>query len=151
MKQLNAKYKALRKRIVDLCKDYEAKYTSKTNASLYKLMVLALEAELENVLYKLQFGRLDVGIDAVKRMTTRYYEIATQGNQVIAPTLRQFIGQIENLYLEVVATEYEYYVQRERAKEEQRALREQMRQEAEERKQLERERKKIESEEKKYV
>ena len=46
--------------------------------------------------------------------------------------------------------EYEYYVQRERAKEEQRAIKEQMRQEAEERKRLEQERKKVEAEEDKY-
>ena len=46
--------------------------------------------------------------------------------------------------------EYEYYVQRERAKEEQCAIKEQMRQEAEERKRLEQERKKVEAEEDKY-
>ena len=150
MKALNARYKALRRQIVELCKAYESRYTTKTNATLYKLMVLAMEAELENVLYKLQFGRLDVGIDAVKGLTARYYSLASEGNQNIAPTLKSFIGQIESLYLDVVATEYEYYVQRERAKEEQRAIREQMRQEVEERKQLEREKKKVEAEERKY-
>lgn len=46
--------------------------------------------------------------------------------------------------------EYEYYVQRERAKEEQRAIRERMRQEAEERRALEAEKKKIEREESKF-
>lgn len=150
MKALNARYKALRKQIVELCRAYESRYTTKTNATLYKLMVLAMEAELENVLYKLQFGRLELGIDAVKRLTEKYYALASEGNQSIAPTLKSFIGQIESLYLDVVATEYEYYVQRERAKEEQRAIREQMRQEAEERKQLEREKKKVEAEERKY-
>ena len=150
MKALRSRYYALKKQIVDLCKANEARYTTKTNAALYKLMVLAMESELENVLYKLQFGKLENGIAAVKTMTMRYYQIAADGNQNIAPTLQRFIGQIESLYLEVVATEYEYYVQRERAKEEQRALREQMRQEAEERKQLEQEKKKIEAEERKY-
>lgn len=150
MKTLKARYKALRKQIVELCNAHEKRYTTKTNAALYKLMVLAMEAELENVLYKLQFGRLELGIDAVKRLTARYYAIAADGNQNIAPTLKSFIGQIESLYLDVVATEYEYYVQRERAREEQKAIREQMRQEAEERKQLEREKKKVEAEERKY-
>lgn len=150
MKQLRSRYKALRKQIVELCQSNESRYTTKTNAALYKLMVLAMESELENVLYKLQFGRLELGNDAVKRMTAKYYQIAVEGNQNIAPTLKRFIGQIESLYLDVVATEYEYYVQRERAKEEQRALREQMRQEAEERKQLELEKKKVEAEERKY-
>lgn len=150
MKALNARYKALRGQIVDLCKAYEKRYTTKANATMYKLMVLAMEAELENVLYKLQFGRLDVGISAVRQMTATYYAIAAEGNKSIASTLKTFIGQIESLYLDVVSTEYEYYVQRERAKEEQRAIREQMRQEAEERKQLEREKKKVEAEERKY-
>ena len=150
MKALRSKYNTLRKQITDLCKSYEARYTTKANAALYKLMVLAMEAELENVLHKLQYGKLETGIAAVRVMTTKYYQIAADGNQSIAPTLQRFIGQIESLYLDVVATEYEYYVQRERAKEEQRALREQMRQEAEERKQLERERKKVEAEEQKY-
>ena len=46
--------------------------------------------------------------------------------------------------------EYEYYVQKERIKEEQRTIREQMRQEAEERRQLEQQRKQVEKEEEKY-
>lgn len=150
MNALNSRYRALRKQIVELCKAYESRYTTKVNATLYKLMVLALEAELESVLYKLRFGQLDRAIDAVKRLTEKYYSLAAEGNQSIAPSLRSFIGQIESLYLDVVATEYEYYVQHERAKEEQRALREQMRQEAEERKQLELEKKKVEAEERKY-
>lgn len=150
IKQLNSRYKALRKQIVELCASYEARYTTKANATIYKVMVLALEAELENVLHKLSYGKLETGIDAVRDLVAKYYTIAGEGNQSIAPTLKRFALQLESLYLDVVKTEYEYYVQRERAKEEQRALREQMRQEAEERKRLEQERKKVEAEEKKY-
>lgn len=147
---LRSRYNALRKQIIELCADHQARYTIKANATIYKLMVLALEAELENILHKLQFGKLEGGIQAVRELTSKYYQIAADGNQNIAGTIRRFIGQIESLYLEVVAVEYEYYVQRERAKEEQRALREQMRQEAAERKQLEAERKKVENEREKY-
>ena len=150
VKDLASKYKKVRKQIVDVCKAYEERYTTKTIAALYKLMVLALESEFENILYKLQFGRLETGIEAVKELTTKYYAIATEGNQSIAPTLKRFIIQIETLYLDALNIEYEYYVQRERAKEEQRAIKEQMRQEAEERKRLEQDRKKIEAEESKY-
>ncbi len=150
MKVLRSRYNGLRKQVLKLCEDYEKRYTTKANAALYKLMVLALQAELENILYKLQFGKLEVGIQAVRELTSKYYAIAADGNQSIAPTLKRFIGQLESLYLEIVQTEYEYYVQRERAKEEQRAIKEQMRQEAEERKRLEQERKKVEAEEKKY-
>ena len=117
---------------------------------MYRLMVLAIESEIENILYQLQFGRLESGIAAVRELTEKYYAIATDGNQNIAPTLKRFITQIESLYLQALEIEYEYYVQRERAKEEQRAIKEQMRQEAEERKRLEAERKKVEAEESKY-
>lgn len=113
-------------------------------------MVMALNAEIKLILTSLSFGKLEKAVEQVKAITARYYVIAAEGNQTIVNTLNRFIGQIEALYIESVKIEYEYYVQRERAKEEQRALREQMRQEAEERKQLEAQRKQIENEEKKY-
>ena len=150
VKDLASKFRKVRKQIIDLCETYEERYTTKTISAMYKLMVLALEAEFENILYKLQFGKLETGIEAVKELTTKYYSIASDGNQSIAPTLKRFIVQLESLYLDALNIEYEYYVQRERAKEEQRAIREQMRQEAEERKRLEQERKKVEAEENKY-
>ncbi len=150
MKQLKSRYTALRRQIVDVCTAYESRYTTKANATLYKLMVLALEAELENILHSLRFGKLEAGTQAVRALTSKYYQIAADGNENIARTLKRFVGQIESLYLEVVATEYEFYVQQERAREEQRAIKEQMRQEAEERKRLEQERKKVEAEESKY-
>ena len=150
MKALRSRYTVLRKQVVDLCKSYESRYTTKANATIYKLTVLGMEAEMESILYKLQFGGIDKANGAVRAMTLKYYSLAVDGNQTIASTLKSFIGQIESLYLDIVATEYEYFVQRERAKEEQRALKEQMRQEAEERKQLEQEKKKVEAEERKY-
>ena len=149
-KELRARYNAIRKQIKELCEEYESHYTTKANIAIYKLMVLALEAELESILYKLQFGKLDAAVDKVKELTTQYYAIATEGNQSITPTLKRFISRIEGMYIEIVKTEYEYFVQRERAREEQRAIKEQIRQEAEERKRLEQERKKVEAEEKKY-
>ena len=150
VKDLAAKYRKVRKDISAVYQSYDSRYTTKTISALYKLMVLALEAEFENILYKLQFGRLENGITAVKELTAKYYSIACDGNQSIAPTLKRFIVQIETLYLDALHIEYEYYVQRERAREEQRAIKEQMRQEAEERKRLEQERKKVEAEESKY-
>ena len=150
MKNLRSLYGKNEKQIVEVYKSYQGRYTTKANATIYKLMVLALESELRNILQTLKFGSLDTAVDRVNTLTAKYYTIATDGNQSIAPTMQRFIGQIESLYTEAVKIEYEYYVQRENAKEEQRALKEQMRQEAEERKQLEIERKRIENEEKKY-
>lgn len=150
VKQLRSLYKQNKKLIEECLARYEGRYTTKTNAALYKLMTIALEAELQNILYSISYGKLESSIDAIKTMSAKYLAIATDGNQSIAPTIKKFIGEIEHLYIEAVKIEYEYYVQRERIKEEQRAIREQMRQEAEERKALEQERKRIEKEEQKY-
>lgn len=150
MKSLRSLYRQNEKRILETTTAYQSQYTTKANATIYKLMVMALNAEMNLILTGLGFGKLDNAIEQVKSITARYYTIAAKGNQTIVNTLNRFIGQIEALYIESVKIEYEYYVQRERAKEEQRALREQMRQEAEERKQLEAQQKQVEKEEKKY-
>lgn len=150
IKELRALYRANQKEIQNLVALYKDRYSSKTNATIYQLMVLALEAEMKNILHNLSFGKLQNAIDDVKALTVKYYVIATEGNKTITSTLTKFIGQLEYYYIEAVKIEYEYYVKRERAKEEQRALKEQMRQEAEERKQLEAQRKKMEAEEAKY-
>lgn len=151
MKTLRAKYKANEKRIQEVTAQYQAQYTTKANIAIYKLMVLALNVELQIILSELSYGKQDAAIERVKSMTAIYYTIAIDGNQTIVNTLNRFIGQIEALYINAVNIEYEYYIQRERAKEEQRALREQMRQEAEERKALEAQRKQVENEEKKFA
>ncbi len=129
---------------------YESRYTTKANQTIYQLMVLALEAEIQNVLLNLKFGSLEKAKSRIKDLAKEYYNIAANGNQSIAPTVKKFISEIEVLYLEEVEIEYEYYAQKERIKEEQRALKEQMKQEAEERRQLEQQQKQIEKEEQKY-
>jgi hypothetical protein len=150
VKSLRALFKKNAKAIEELTASYKSQYTTKANAAIYQLMTMALDAELTNILHDLSFGKLEDGIERVKALTAKYYAIAKDGNQVIAPTLRKFIGQLESFYIEAVKIEYEYYTQQARIKEEQRALREQMRQEAEDRKRLEQQRKQIENEEKKY-
>ena len=64
--------------------------------------------------------------------------------------MTKFIGEIEYLFINSVKIEYNYYVKKEQARQEQLAIKEQMKQEAEERKALEAERKKIEQEESKF-
>lgn len=148
-KQLRARASSVRKQIVDLCTSYESEYR-RVNSAVYKLIVLYLESGLDAILQKLSFGKLDDALTAVRALTANCYAIASETNAKMAPTLKRFLGQIESLYLDTVEIEYEYYVQRERAREQQRAIKEQMRQEAEERKRLEHERKKVDSEEAKY-
>jgi chromosome segregation ATPase len=150
IRELRKRYNVNYKIIKELLTKYQSRYTTKANMSIYRLMVIALEAELQNVLYNLKYSKLDKAIKDIKAMTAKYQKIATDGNQNIAPTITKFIGEIEYLFIEVIKIEYEYYIQKERIKEEQRAIREQMRQEAAERKRLEEERKKIEAEEEKY-
>lgn len=129
---------------------YAARYTTKANIAIYQLMVIALQAELQNILYNIKYGSLNEAITAVKTTTQKYIQIAADGNQNIAGTMLKFIGDIEYLFIESVKIEYEYQIRKEQIKQEQAALREQMRQEAEERKALELEKQQIEKEEIKY-
>lgn len=151
MRDLRKRYRANEKCIEDVLAKYKERYTTKANLTIYSLTVIALKAELQNILLGLKFGNLEKAIQQLKSVTQKYYLITADGNQSIAPTMRKFIGEIEYLFEQAIRIEYEYYVQKERAKEEQRAIREQMRQEAEERKALEAERKKVEKEEAKFT
>lgn len=150
MKDLKVAYRENEKLITKLLEQYSSRYTTKANQSIYNLMVIALRAELQNILYNLKYEKLDSSIDAVKNISAKYLKIAGEGNQSIAGTLTKFIGEIEYLFINAVKIEYNYYVKREQAKQEQAAIREQIRQEAAERKALEEERKKIEQEEAKF-
>lgn len=150
IKELRKKFKENEKAISEVLENYKGKYTTKANQTIYKLMVIALEAELQNVLSSITYGKLENAIDEIKTITSKYLNIAAEGSQTIVNTVVKFIGQIEYLFIEAVKIEYEYFIQKERIKEEQRALREQIRQEAEERRQLEEQRKQIEREEEKY-
>lgn len=150
IKELRKAYKENDKQISKLLDKYSARYTTKANQAIYKLMVIALRAELQNILYNLKYEKLDKSIEDVQSVTQKYLKIAGEGNQSIAGTLTKFIGEIEYLFINAIKIEYNYYVKKEQARQEQLAIREQMRQEAEERKALEAERKKVEQEESKY-
>lgn len=150
VRSLNKAFRENDKQISKIMECYASRYTTKANKSVYQLMVIALRAELQNILYNLKYEKLDKAIEDVKSMTSKYLVIAGEGNQSIAGTLTKFIGEIEYLFINAVKIEYNYYVKKEQAKQEQLAIREQMRQEAEERRALEMEKKKIEKEEEKY-
>lgn len=149
-KSLRKAFRDNDKQIEKILSVYRGRYTTKANTAIYELMVIALRAELQNILYNLKYEKLEAGIDQIKEVTQKYLAVAAQGNQSIAGTLTKFIGEIEYLFINAVKIEYNYYVKKEQARQEQLAIREQMRQEAEERKALELEKKKVENEEKKY-
>lgn len=151
MRELRKAYKDNDKNINKVLEQYSKRYTTKANKAIYNLMVIALRAELQNILYNLKFEKLDSALNDVKNVTEKYLSIAGEGNQQILGTLTKFIGEIEYLFTNAVKIEYNYYIKKEQARQEQLAIREQMRQEAEERKALEAEKKKIENEESKYI
>ena len=150
VKDLRKAYLENNKQIEKVLIQYSDRYTTKANKAIYSLMVLALKAELQNILIELKYEKLEKAVDTIKIMANKYLVIATEGNQSIASTLTKFIGEIEYLFINAVKIEYNYYVKKEQAKQEQIVIREQMRQEAEERRALELEKKKIEQEEEKY-
>ena len=150
IKELRRKFREVNKIIDDTLAEYERRYNTKANVAIYRLMVVALRSELQNVLYTMKYGKLEDAENSIKEICDKYLKIAGDGNQSIAPTLGKFIAETQSLFTDAARIEYEYYMRKERAKEEQKALREQMRQEAEERKALEQQKKQIEKEESKY-
>lgn len=150
VKSLKKAYKENDKRITKLTENYSSRYTTKANQAIYKLMTIALRSELQNILYSLKYKKLDEAIEKVRSITAKYVSIAGNGNQSIVGTLTSFIGELEYFFIEAVKIEYNYYVKKEQARQEQLAIREQMRQEAAERKALADAKKKIEKEEEKY-
>lgn len=150
VKSLRKAFRENEKAIDTIRQQYSTRYTTKSNKTIYDLIVKGLESEMQNVLYNLKYDKLDNGIDQIKDICAKYLKIAAEGNQTIAGTLTKFIGEMEYLFINAAKIEYNYYVKKEQAKQEQLAIKEQMRQEAEERKALEAERKKVELEESKY-
>ncbi len=149
-KELRKAFKDNDKQITKVMETYSARYTTKANKAIYSLMVIALRAELQNVLAELKYGKIDKSIEDIQKITSKYLSIAGEGNQAIAGTLTKFISQLEYLFINAAKIEYNYYIKKEKEKQEQIALKEKMREEAAERKALEEERKKIEQEESKY-
>ena len=150
VKELRRKYREIKKEIDLVFEEYEKRYTTKANLAIYRLMEVALRAEFQNVLFTMKFGKLEDAEKQLNDIADKYIKITADGNQSIAPTITRFVQEMRSLFIDAAKIEYEYYLRKERMKEEQRALREQMKQEAEERKRLEEDRKKIEKEEAKY-
>ncbi len=149
-KELRKAFKDNDKQITTVMDTYSSRYTTKANKAIYSLMVIALRAELQNVLSELKYEKIDKSVEDIQKITAKYLAIAGEGNQAIAGTLTKFISQLEYLFINAAKIEYNYYIKKEKEKQEQIALKEKMREEAAERKALEEERKKIEQEESKY-
>ncbi|WP_426273311.1 GIY-YIG nuclease family protein [Exiguobacterium sp. R-17] len=149
-KELRKQINKIKKEIAALLDKYKDRYKTKTNQAIYQLMVIGLQAELQNILYTLTYAKHEEAIGNAKSLIRKYLAISTNGNASISPTISKFLAELEPLFIEAVDVEYQYYIKREQEKEEQRLIREQMRQEAAERKELEAQKKKLESEEAKF-
>jgi hypothetical protein len=146
-KEMNANNKEIKKVLTS----YESRYTTKANKTIYHLMVIGLQAELQNILYTLSYTNLEKALENAKSLTDKYLTVCGSGNASVLPTITRFLSELGPLFKNAIEIEYSYYVQKEKEKEEQRRIKEQMRQEAEEQRILEQERKKIEKEEVKYL
>ena len=110
VKDLRKAYRENEKQIDKILAQYSSRYTTKANKSIYSLMVIALRAELQNILFNLKYEKLDKSIEDVKNVSAKYLKIAGDGNQSIAGTLTKFIGEIEYLFINAIKIEYNYYV-----------------------------------------
>jgi Meiotically up-regulated gene 113 len=147
LKEMTANNRAIK----NLLKSYQSRYTTKANIAIYNLMVIGLQAELQNILFTLSYSKIDKAEENAKALINKYLTISGEGNASILPTVTRFLTELEPLFINAIRIEYKYYIQKEKEKEEQRRIKEQMRQEAEEKRLLEQERKKIEKEEEKYL
>lgn len=149
-KTLRKDMRQIKKDIDKLLESYKGSYTTKANVTIYELMVIGLQAELQNIQHTLTYTNLGEATDSAKKLIEKYLIICGNGNAAILKTITRFLTELEPLFVQAIEVEYKYHVKKAKEKEEQQRIREQMRQEAEERKKLEEERKKIAKEEEKY-
>ena len=68
MRDLRKEYRKNDKLIDKVLEQYASRYTTKANKAIYKLMVIALRAELQNILYNLNYEKLDTAIENTKKL-----------------------------------------------------------------------------------
>ena len=85
-KELNTAFKANEKIITELLEKYANRYTTKTNQAIYQLMVIALRSELQNVLYTLNYKKLDEALNNIREIINKYLNIAriSRFNNILA-------------------------------------------------------------------
>jgi uncharacterized protein YlxW (UPF0749 family) len=147
---LRKEFNANQRQIEDLFKAYENLYKIKSNQAVYQMIVMALRSESQNVLINLKHDKIEVALVQIKEIVNKYLAITSSWNQHFAGTMRKFLGELEQLFTNAVHIEYEYYVKREQARQEQLAIRQRMREEAEERRRLKEQERQIAQEEEKY-
>src|SRR5699024_9989075 len=106
----------VRKEINNVLDTYKSRYTTKANRTIYQLMIIGLQAEMQLILYRLTYQKIEETKELVKEVFQKYTIIVGKGNQSILSTLTRSITEIEPLYLELVDIEYRYYIKRQQEK-----------------------------------
>lgn len=148
---LKKKFLQNQKQINEVLESVKGNYTTKTNQAIFQLMVIALSSELQNILTKLRYGKLEDGLEEVNKLITKYVLIAEGGNQQLVNSFKKFIYTLQSLYEEAVRIEYEYYIKKEQSRQEQIALKARMREEREEQRRLKEQEQHMLAEQEKYL
>jgi hypothetical protein len=84
--------------------------TTKESTRTLRLVLTALGAEFQNALFNKRYCGLDEAIRDMRTAAARLQEIATEGNQDIAPIVTKILGDIEYIFIEAIENAYEYYL-----------------------------------------
>lgn len=150
-KDLRKEFTNNQKQIEELLDQFKEHYTTKSNRAIYQLMTIALMAELQNILTALKYGKLEEKMQDVRTLVGRFISIAEEGNQTIASTVKKFAYALQNLFENAVKIEYEYYIKKEQARQEQLELKARMKEEREEQRRLAEQAAQFAKEQEKYL
>jgi hypothetical protein len=84
--------------------------TTEESTRTLRLVLAALGAEFQNALLNMRYSGLDEAIRDMRTAAARLQEIATQGNQDIAPLVTKILGDIEQIFVRAIENAYEYYL-----------------------------------------
>lgn len=126
---------------------------TKSDAAVYQLIVVGLQAECNNVLAGLSYGKIEDILNETRQVTKKYFSMASalDWDQEITGGLLKLIAELEGLFVKAVQIEYECYCRKQKEAEEQEALQAQKQRDTEEKRELERQRIQVEAEEQKFL
>lgn len=150
LKDLRKSFRENERAIENLCSQYQNRYTDREERDIHILATRSLRAELENILSVLKFEGESAAIESIDTSFSKTIMLFSGKGQTTFPRLIKFLGQLQYHFVQAVKIEHIWYLRKQQAIEEQRALRLRMKLEAEERRRLEEEAKKIEAEQLKY-
>lgn len=104
-KQLRSLANGVKKEIKITLDEFSSRYTTKANQTIYNLMILGLQSEIELIISNLRYGTLNEATEQVNELIEKYLVIAGKGNQSILPTITKFLLSIQGFYTELVEIE----------------------------------------------